>query len=257
MSSSSSGPAGHSRNRASTRDAGPHGAATATKTVSYRMPPSSIPADRQLDLLAATVTTCATGRSAAKIRDLTRETGLTRDVTPALRFLTDTGLLTSGPAGWAPTVAGARVGRAWTTDRETARTLLGEAWRDCWVHRLLASSVTPDTPHSVEDIAKAMRPYPTSRLTPWVHLVDWLELAKYVERSDDGTLRLTAPANDTGSSAQESPRESAGAAAPPDPQLGLVLPLSLDQLAQLTAEDYRAVMQSLAAIYDVLARQRS
>lgn len=45
--------------------------------------------------------------------------------------------------------------------------------------------------------------------------------------------------------------------APSDPQLGLVLPLSIEQLGQLTAEDYRAVMQSLAAIYDVLARQRA
>ncbi|MFE3925888.1 hypothetical protein [Streptomyces sp. YIM B13508] len=47
------------------------------------------------------------------------------------------------------------------------------------------------------------------------------------------------------------------AATEPGPQLGLVLPLSMNQLEQLNAEDYGAVMRSLATIYDVLSRQRA
>ncbi|OSZ61373.1 hypothetical protein OQI_05590 [Streptomyces pharetrae CZA14] len=260
MKASSSGTAGRSRHRGTSRYATTDTASsTGGKTVSYRMPPVTISADRQMDLLAAAVTTCATGRSAAKIRDLVRETGLNRDVTASLRFLTDTGLLTSGPAGWTPTVAGARVGRTWPTDREATRTLFGEVWRDSWVYQLLVASVPAETSLSTEDVAKAMRPYPTSRLTPWVHLVDWLELARYMERADDGTLRLSNTVDrDTRHSRPSDPEPpEPSAATEPGPQLGLVLPLSMKQLEQLNAEDYGAVMRSLATIYDVLSRQRA
>jgi hypothetical protein len=218
--------------------------------------PVGIQADRQMDLLAAAVTTCATGRSAVKIRDFVGETGLEhRDIIPALRFLTDTGLLTSGPAGWTPTVSGVRVGQSWTTDREAARAVFGEVWRDSWVYQLLVDSVQPGVAHSVEEIAKAMRPYPTSRLSPWVHLVDWLELARYVERDGDGSLYLVKAVGAEGTAREEDQDQPKAPAA--DPQLGLVLPLSMDQLLHLTAEDYGAVMRSLATIYDVLSRQRA
>ncbi|MEU3241768.1 hypothetical protein [Streptomyces sp. NPDC006875] len=230
------------------------------------MPPVDIQADRQMDLLAAAVTTCATGRSAVKIRDFVRETGLDRrDVTPALRFLTDTGLLTSGPAGWTPTVSGVRVGQLWTANREAARTVFGEVWRDSWVYQLLIDSVHPGVALSADEIAKAMRPYRTSQLTPWVHLVDWLELARYVERDDDGHLRLSqAASTDAGAGTEKATHGKEEDDEPqtpaPDtssPQLGLVLPLSMDQLLHLSAEDYGAVMRSLATIYDVLSRQRA
>ncbi|MFI7501294.1 hypothetical protein ACIBVL_22865 [Streptomyces sp. NPDC049687] len=104
-----------------------------------------------------------------------------------------------------------------------------------------------------------MRPYPTSRLTPWVHLVDWLELARYMERADDGTLRLSSTVEkDTRHSRLIDPAPPGpSAATEPGPQLGLVLPLSMNQLEQLNAEDYGAVMRSLATIYDVLSRQRA
>ncbi|NMO37311.1 hypothetical protein HG826_27760 [Streptomyces sp. GMY01] len=260
MKTSSSGRAGRSLDRRTSHDSAAGTASgTGDKTVSYRMPPVTIPADRQMELLAAAVTTCATGRSAAKIRDLVRETGINRDVAGSLRFLTDTGLLTSGPAGWTPTAAGARVGRAWPTDREAARTVFGEVWRDSWVYRLLIASVPADTSLSAEDVAKAMRPYPTSRLTPWVHLVDWLELARYMERAKDGTLRLsrTVDTHDRQSPASNREPPEPRPATELGPQLGLVLPLSMNQLEQLNAEDYGAVMRSLATIYDVLSRQRA
>jgi hypothetical protein len=225
------------------------------------MPAVGIQADRQMDLLAAAVATCATGRSAVKIRDFVRESGLERrDITPALRFLTDTGLLTSGPAGWTPTVAGVRVGQSWTANREAARTVFGEVWRDSWVYRLLISSVQPGIAYGVEDIARAMKPYRTSTLSPWVHLVDWLELARYVERDDDGNLRLSKTVEaDTEEVAlgQEQDQPQAPPTDPSAPQLGLVLPLSMDELVKLTADDYGAVMRSLATIYDVLSRQRT
>jgi hypothetical protein len=221
------------------------------------MPPVVVQADRQMNLLAAAAATCASGRSAVKIRDFIRETGLNRSgIIPAVRFLTDTGLLSSSPAGWTPTVSGARVGRSWPTDREKARTLFGEAWQDSWVHQLLIDSVPSATPLSAEDIAKAMRPYPTSRLTPWVHLVDWLELARYVVRDGNGSLRLSEAASTPPASAQEQELPPASAK-PSAPQSGLVLPLSMEQLAKLSAEDYGAVMRSLATIYDVLSRQRT
>lgn len=64
MGTSSSGATGHSAHRTA-----PQGhtarAATTTKNISYRMPPVGIQADRQMDLLAAAVTTCATGRTRA------------------------------------------------------------------------------------------------------------------------------------------------------------------------------------------------
>ncbi|SOD85876.1 hypothetical protein [Streptomyces sp. Ag109_G2-15] len=225
------------------------------------MPAVGIQADRQMDLLAAAVATCATGRSAVKIRDFVRETGLEqRNITPALRFLTDTGLLTSGPAGWTPTIAGVRVGQSWTANREAARTVFGEVWRDSWVYRLLISSVQPGVAYGVEDIAKAMKPYRTSTLSPWVHLVDWLELARYVERDGDGNLRLSKTADVDAEEAthnQKQDQPQGPATDPSAPQLGLVLPLSMDQLVKLTADDYGAVMRSLATIYDVLARQRA
>lgn len=256
MSSSTSGPAGRPHHRGT-----PRGRSTTQsssgKAVSYRMPPVGVQADRQMDLLAAAVKTCATGRSAVKTRDFIRETELNRsDITLAVRFLTDTGLLSSSPAGWRPTVSGARVGRSWPTDRETARTLFGEAWRGSWVYQLLIDSVPSATALSAEDIAKAMRPYPTSRLSPWVHLVDWLELARYVVRDDDGCLRLSESAggHTTTPPEQEPPP---AAAKPGPPQSGLVLPVSMEQLAKLTPEDYGAVMRSLATIYDVLSRQRT
>ncbi|MDF3141710.1 MULTISPECIES: hypothetical protein [unclassified Streptomyces] len=227
------------------------------------MPAVGIQADRQMDLLAAAVATCATGRSAVKIRDFVRETGLEqRNISPALRFLTDTGLLTSGPAGWAPTIAGVRVGQSWTANREAARTIFGEVWRDSWVYRLLISSVQPGVAYGIEDIAKAMKPYRTSTLSPWVHLVDWLELARYVERDGDGNLRLSKTVDvdaRTEETAHDQKRDQPQASAtdPSAPQLGLVLPLSMDQLVKLTADDYGAVMRSLATIYDVLSRQRA
>ncbi|WNM35776.1 hypothetical protein RKE30_38175 [Streptomyces sp. Li-HN-5-11] len=227
------------------------------------MPAVGIQADRQMDLLAASVATCATGRSAVKIRDFARETGLEqRNISPALRFLTDTGLLTSGPAGWTPTIAGVRVGQSWTDNREAARTVFGEVWRDSWVYRLLISSVQPGVAYGVEDIAKAMKPYRTSTLSPWVHLVDWLELARWVERDGDGTLRLSKTARadartEEAALDQKGDQQQASATDPSGPQLGLVLPLSMDQLLKLTADDYGAVMRSLATIYDVLSRQRA
>lgn len=258
MSASSSGPAGRSSNRRAPRGRGAK-AASSTKPAAYRMPAIGIQADRQMDLLAAAVTTCATGRSAAKIRDFVRETGLERrDITPALRFLTDTRLLTSGPAGWTPTVSGVRVGQSWTANREAARTVFGDAWRDSWVYRLLINSVQAGVAYSAEDIARAMKPYPTSTLSPWVHLVDWLELARYVERDDDGRLRLSkAVVAEETTHGKTEDQSQAPTADPSAPQVGLVLPLSMDQLLHLTAEDYGAVMRSLATIYDVLSRQRT
>jgi len=153
-----------------------------------------------------------------------------------------------------------RVGQSWTANREAARTVFGEVWRDSWVYRLLVSSVQPGVAYSVEDIAKAMKPYRTSTLSPWVHLVDWLELARYVERDDHGTLRLSkAAAADTEEvpHGQEQDQPKAPPTDPPAPQLGLVLSLSMDQLVKLTADDYGAVMRSLATIYEVLSRQRT
>ncbi len=258
MSASSSGPAGRSSNRRASR--GPGAKATSSaKPTTYRMPAVGIQADRQMDLLAAAVSTCATGRLAVKIRDFVRETGLERrDITPALRFLTDTGLLTSGPAGWTPTVSGVRVGQSWATNREAARTVFGDVWRDSWVYRLLSDSVQPGVAYSAEDIARAMKPYPTSTLSPWVHLVDWLELARYVERDADGRLHLSKAVGAGEATHGKAEEQSQDPAADPSaPQVGLVLPLSMDQLLHLTAEDYGAVMRSLATIYDVLSRQRT
>lgn len=125
---------------------------------------------------------------------------------------------------------------------------------------LIDSSVRPGVPLSAEGIAKAMRPYPTSTLTPWVHLVDWLELARYVERDRDGSLHLAAALHDDAEAAApdtEPDQPPAPPADPAGPALGLVLPVSMDQLTHLTAEDYGAVMRSLATIYEVLSRQRA
>ncbi|MFB7744139.1 hypothetical protein [Streptomyces sp. NPDC056132] len=225
-----------------------------------------IQADRQMDVLAvlaAAVSTCATGRSAAKVHDIAWETGLERHgIQPTLRFLTGTGLLTSSPAGWTPTVSGVRVGQAWATNRDAGRSTIGEVWRESSVYRLLAhSSVRPGTALSAEEIARAMRPYQTSKLTPWIHLVDWLELARYVERDSDGSLRLSNALNDDRIEAATPDAEADEPPAPtPDsgsPPLGLVLPVNMDQLTHLTAEDYGAVMRSLATIYEVLSRQRT
>lgn len=260
MNSPSSAPSGRTSSRGPVHNR--PAKAAPTKSVSYTMPPVSIQADRQMDVLSAVVSTCTTGRSAAKVHDIAQETGLERKgIHPTLRFLTGTGLLTSGPAGWTPTVSGVRVGHPWATDRDGARTIFGEVWRESWVYRLLAgSSVRPGVPFSAEDIAKAMRPYPTSTLTPWVHLVDWLELARYVQRDSDGSLRLaTALHDDAEAAAPETEQDQppTPTADPASPALGLVLPVSMDQLTHLTAEDYGAVMRSLATIYEVLSRQRA
>ena len=261
MNSHSSASTRRTSRRDTLRDS-PAKAASPAKSVSYTMPPVSIQVDQQMDVLAATVSTCATGRSAAKVNDIVRETGLERQgIQPTLRFLTGTGLLTSGPAGWTPTVPGVRVGQAWATNRDAARTILGEVWRDSWVYHLLVrSSVRPGVTLSAEEIAKAMRPYQTSKLTPWMHLVDWLVLARYVELDSDGTLRLSRTLDDgveAGAPDSEQDVPPASAPDPVGPSLGLVLPVNMDQLTHLTAEDYGAVMRSLATIYEVLSRQRT
>ncbi len=260
MNSHSPGSTRRTSSRGTLRDH-PAKAAPSAKSVSYTMPPVGIQAARQMDVLAATVSTCATGRSAAKVNDIVRETGLERHgIQPTLRFLTGTGLLTSGPAGWTPTVPGVRVGQAWATNRDTARTIFGEVWRDSWVyHLLIRSSVRPGVAFSAEEIAKAMRPYQTSKLTPWMHLVDWLVLARYVERDSDGTLRLSGALTDDVAAAPDSEQDVPPASAPDPvgPSLGLVLPVNMDQLTHLSADDYGAVMRSLATIYEVLSRQRA
>ncbi|MGW6742521.1 hypothetical protein ACWGDX_17675 [Streptomyces sp. NPDC055025] len=154
-----------------------------------------------------------------------------------------------------------RVGQPWATNRDAARTIFGEVWRESWVYRLLVhSSVRPGVPFSAEEVAKAMRPYPTSTLTPWVHLVDWLELARYVERDSDGSLRLArALSQDVEAAAPDTEQDKPSAPTPDPvgPSVGLVLPVNMDQLTHLTAEDYGAVMRSLATIYEVLSRQRT
>ncbi|MFF2376505.1 hypothetical protein ACFVUW_19200 [Streptomyces xiamenensis] len=154
-----------------------------------------------------------------------------------------------------------RVGQAWATNLDTARTIFGEIWRDSWVyHLLIRSSVRPGVAFSAEEIAKAMRPYQTSKLAPWMHLVDWLVLARYVERDSDGTLRLSeALTNDVAAATLNSEQDVPPASAP-DPagtSLGLVLLVNMDQLTHLSADDYGAVMRSLATIYEVLSRQRA
>jgi hypothetical protein len=241
------------------------GATTGLKadTAKYVMPPVGIQAVRQMDVLVAVVATCATGRAAVKIHDLVLVTGLERrDVHPTLRFLTGTGLLRSSPAGWAPTVPGVGVAQHWTTDRTAASAALAEAWRHSWIYPLLLESVQPGVTLSAEALADAMRPHKTSRITPWMQLMDWLELAQYVQRDDDGGLRLAARLHVDPTRGTEVPdgvsRDEEGVlSAPTDPSPGLVPALSMDELLKLNADDFGAVTRSLSTIYEVLSRQRA
>ncbi|WP_124268678.1 hypothetical protein [Streptomyces sp. ADI96-02] len=95
-----------------------------------------------------------------------------------------------------------------------------------------------------------------------MQLVDWLELAQYVQRDDVGSLRLTAHLHDDPAGSAEAAdgmsRDREGEpSANPDPSPGLVPPLSMDELLKLNAADFGAVTRSLATIYEVLSRQRA
>ncbi|RPK63388.1 hypothetical protein EES43_11645 [Streptomyces sp. ADI96-02] len=264
MSSESSESAGGTPPRGGQRPRA-EGASTGLKaeTTKYVMPPVSIQAVRQMDVLVAVVATCTTRRAAVKISDIVTATGLERrDIHPTLRFLTGTGLLRSSPAGWTPTVPGVGVAQHWNADRTAAGVALAEAWRLSWIYPLLLESVQPGVTLSAESLADAMRPHKTSRITPWMQLVDWLELAQYVQRDDVGSLRLTAHLHDDPAGSAEAAdgmsRDREGEpSANPDPSPGLVPPLSMDELLKLNAADFGAVTRSLATIYEVLSRQRA
>ncbi|TKA01944.1 hypothetical protein [Actinacidiphila oryziradicis] len=267
MSTKSSASAGRTRARGAQRPrSGSATRAREGKPIPYALPPVGIQAVRQMDVLVAAVATCATGRSAVRTRDIAQATDLERrDIHPTLRFMTGAGLLDSSPAGWTPTVSGVRVAQPWTADRAAARAALAEVWRDSWAYNLLIRSIRPGVALSAEDLADAMRPFKTARLTPWMQLVDWLELAQYVERGDDESLRLAkalhgdpmAPDEAGDAPGKEQKEQDEARATPGAPPPGLVPPLTMDQLLALSADDFGAVTRSLATIYEVLSRQRT
>ncbi|MEU8512050.1 hypothetical protein AB0C76_10725 [Kitasatospora sp. NPDC048722] len=235
----------------------------------------SLSAVRQMDVQAAVVEICTGGRSTVKIGQIMERTGLERaHVHPTLRFLTGSGLLVVSPAGWTPTTGGRAAGRLWHTDRPAARRELARAWRTQWMNDLLVRALAPRTGVSAEILAGALRPVKKAPITPWMQLVDWLVLAELVTRSDDGAIRLApqpvstpppAPVPDEHREAAPhrgpaAPETSAATDPSPPPApaprpAGLVLPLTVDELAKLPADDYGAIMRAVATIYEVLSRR--
>ncbi|MFJ2575386.1 hypothetical protein [Kitasatospora aureofaciens] len=257
----------------------------------YVLPSVSLSAVRQMDVLAAVAEICTAGRSTVKIGQIMERTGLERThVHPTLRFLTASGLLVVSPAGWTPTTGGRAAGRLWPTDRPAARQELARTWRTQWMNDLLLRALLPRTAVSAETLAGALRPVKKAPITPWMQLVDWLILAELVTHSDDGAIRLAPQPASTPPPAPEpepAPDEYRGAAPPPvtpgapetpalsgapqapqpapttppsppapDPRPGgLVLPLTVEELAKLPADDYGAIMRAVATIYEVLSRR--